>query len=377
MRSIGWTRLVAAGFGALGAIGAAGSARADDVGGPMLPLAPTADEVRLAAAAAPQAVSVVAPRTTFVAMRPADPPLPPGPGGTPPPVRTEPGVTIYGERSGPPQATLAEQHPYGGGYSPTGLAEDTRPGPAGQPEWTTERRWARVRSYVLAPGQVEFESWYRGRYKKKDQGDDLHIFQEEVSVGLPHRFQLDFYLNFEHEESNHFHFAETQVEARYALADWDCLPWNPTLYFEYKLHDDVGEPDVAEVKLLLSKDIGCRWKAGFNFAWEKEMSHDEEVVLGFSGAVSYTVVDQRFSVGAEFQYERATLEGSRDDPEHTLYIGPSLQFRTSSTTHFDVAPLFGVTEDSQVMQLFLIFGVEIGGAGGEGGWLNPISSRSN
>src|SRR5262245_6220635 len=334
-------------------------------------LPPSREDAR--AAAAPQALLVGgAGADSHYFMAPADPPPAPSP-STP---RTEPGVTVYGQPSAPPVTTYAPEYPYGGGYSPTGLAEDTRLGPAHQPEWTTERRWARVRSYVLPQGQVEFESWYRGRYKKEKQGDDVHIFQEEVSVGLPHRFQLDFYLNFEHEESNEFHFAETQVELRYALADWDCLPWNPTLYFEYKLHDDTSEPDVAEIKLLLSKDIACRWKAGFNFAWEKEMKGEEELVLGFSGAVSYTVIDQRFAVGAEFQYERATVESDRDDAEHTLYIGPSFQYRPDSTPHIDVAPLFGVTDDSQNMQLFIIFGIEIGGAGGEGGWLNPISARS-
>jgi len=344
------------------AVAEAGCAWAEDGG-----FVRSADEVRAAVAAAPARATLVPTRPTL-AFAPADPP----PADGPPPERL-PGVTVYGPRPAP---TFAEQIPFGGGWTPTGLSEDKRIGPAGQPEWTTDRRWARVRSYVIAPGQVEFEIWYRGRFKKKGQGDDRHIFQEELSVGLPHRFQVDFYLNFEDERTNTFHFAETQIELRYALADWDCIPWNPTIYLEYKLHDDRDEADVAEVKLLFSKDLSPRWKAGVNLTYERETRGELEEVLGATAAVSYTVLDQRLSVGAEAQYERATVRSARDDPEHTFYLGPSVQIRTSNTTHLDIAPLFGLTEDSQRMQLFVVFGIELGGCGGEGGWLNPISASS-
>jgi hypothetical protein len=365
MRSIAWATATVS-IVAL-SIGAGQALAGDDA------TAPSLDDVRAATAALPRAVSVSGPdRGAYSMFAPVDPPPP----AAPPVPRTEPGVTVYGQPSGAPTATMAETVPYGGGWSPTGLGEDTRLGPAGQPEWTTERRWARVRSYVIAPGQVEFESWYRGRYKRNGQGEDRHIFQEELSVGLPHRFQVDLYLNFEHEDSNHFHFAETQAEVRWALADWDCIPWNPTLYFEYKLHDDPTEPDVAEGKLLFSKDLAPRWKAGVNLTYEKELKGEEEEIFGATAAVSYTVCDQRLSVGAEFQWERATVETARNDPENTFYAGPSIQFRTSSTTHLDVAPLFGLNDASQRMQLFIVFGIEIGGSGGEGGWLNPISASS-
>ena len=290
----------------------------------------------------------------------------------PEPPRETPPVEVRGQAAAPAPEI---QYPYGGGWSPTGLREDTRLGPYGQPEWTTERQWARVRSYVIAPGQVEFESWYRGRYRRHGEGD-RHIFQEEIEVGLPGRFQLDFYLNFEDTPDRNFFFAETQVELRWALANWDCIPWNPTIYLEYKIHDDADEADVIETKLLFSRNLGCRWKAGFNLVYERELSGEEEEVFGATAAVSYTVIDQHLSVGAEFQWERATVKEARDDVENTFYFGPSVQLRLNHRTHLDIAPLFGLNDDSNMMQLFIVFGIDIGGGGGEGGWLNPISASS-
>ncbi len=292
-----------------------------------------------------------------------------------PPPRVEPGVEVEGRRpSEQPEPVL--EYPAGGGWSPTGLAEDTRLGPAGQPEWTTERRWARVRSYVIAPGQIELESWYRGRYHRHGDGQ-RHIFQEEIGLGLPHRFQFDFYLNFQQDDPGRdLHFQETQVELRYAFADWGCLPANPTLYLEYRLHDDPSESDAYEVKLLLSDDLGCRWRWGANLTYEREVKGEEEEVFGTTAAISYTVVDQRFSVGAEFQWERATVESSRNDPENTFYLGPSVQFRLGSGTHLDIAPLFGLNDASEKMQLFIVLGIDISPNGTDGGWLNPISAQS-
>ena len=76
------------------------------------------------------------------------------------------------------------------------------------------------------------------------------------------------------------------VEARYALADWDKIPLNPTFFFEYKfgigdiLHDEgpqapagPGEaeafltehnpsPDAVEARLMLADNLGAVGGAG-------------------------------------------------------------------------------------------------------------------
>ena len=364
----GWATAVVAVAGAL----ASAEARADD--GRWTPSAADAAAQR---AAMPVRVPVQRPAgDVWLASQWAD-----GPPAPPTPPRTEPGVDVVAPRPTPtfvPPAPVGPpevEYPAGGGWSPTGLWTDTRLGPASQPEWTTDRRWARVRAYVLPPGQVEFESWYRGEFKKHDAGD-VHQLQEEVSIGLPHRLQLDFYLNFEDTREESMHYIETQLEMRYALADWDCLWGNPTLYLEYRIHEDPDESDAIEAKLLLSDDLAPKWRWGANLIYERELKNEQEETMGLSAALSYTVCDRRLEVGAEAQFEHTTVLGARDDPEYTFYFGPSVQFRFGERTHLDVAPLFGLTDDSDKMRLFIVFGIDIGPDGANGGWLNPISAAS-
>lgn len=339
----------------------ASSARADEFA------PPRRDDVAARLAAVGSTVAVREPEYRLAdAILVADgaPPPPPVPTPAPP-------VTVYGTAT-TPVLTYEPPSQWNGGWSPTGLAQDTRIGPAGQPEWTTDRRFSRVRTYVIAPGQVEFESWYYGKYRRHGEGD-THTWQEEISIGLPHRFMVDMYVNIVDDRGGDAHALGGQFEVRYAFADWGCLPLNPTAYLEYKVQED-GEPDVAEVKLLLSGDLACRWVGGVNLAYERELSGEEEEVLGISAAASYTLIDQRLNVGLEAQLERVTVAGSRDDPEYELIAGPSVQIMFNHKTHLDIAPLFGITDAAPKMKLYVIFGIDLS-PGGEGGWYDPVSSR--
>ncbi len=218
----------------------------------------------------------------------------------------------------------------------TARSESARVGPYNQPEWTTQRRFATTRAYVLSQGQVELETWWKGKFDEDSEPD--HLFQQEIGIGLPHRFQLDFYVNVTHEPDADALYQGTQVELRYALADWGCLPLNPTLYAEYKfnVHD---APDAWEAKLLLSEDIGCRWHAAANLFYEREVSGSLAEEMGVSAALGYALIDQHLGVGAEVQVERATEKGSRGDPEQEVLLGPSIQWRPWRNAHLDIVPL--------------------------------------
>ena len=108
------------------------------------------------------------------------------------------------------------------------LSEERPVGKYAQPEWTTERRFAATRTYVLPEGMFEMEQWRRGTYTR--HGGDEHRFLTEIEAGLPGRWQLDFYGHFEGGSNISTKFIGEQIEARYALANWGRLPANPTLY---------------------------------------------------------------------------------------------------------------------------------------------------
>src|ERR1041384_4277298 len=76
------------------------------------------------------------------------------------------------------------------------VSPDTLIGENRQPEWTAHRRFATTRVYVLPPWQVEFEQWWKGKFPRA--GTPEHLFQSEIGIGLPYRFQLDFYRSEEH-----------------------------------------------------------------------------------------------------------------------------------------------------------------------------------
>ena len=59
-------------------------------------------------------------------------------------------------------------------------SEEELVGPNKQPDWTTQRRFARSRVYVLAPGQIEGEAWYRGKYDGGDIPYDPWKYRESL-----------------------------------------------------------------------------------------------------------------------------------------------------------------------------------------------------
>src|SRR4029079_7732290 len=111
----------------------------------------------------------------------------------------------------------------------------------------------------------------------------------EAEIGLGHRLQLDIYA-LSHSEGNGktFGFDEHDVEVRYAFADWNKIPGNPTAYAEYKFLN--GEPDHLEFKMLFSgDDKPClpklQWAA--NAVWEHQMGAAKESSYEVTGGVSY------------------------------------------------------------------------------------------
>jgi hypothetical protein len=252
-------------------------------------------------------------------------------------------------------------------------SEHDRVGPYGQPEWTTQRRFTTTRAYVLAPWQVELETWWKGKIRHGVRPD--HLFQEEIGIGLPCRFQLDLYGNWANPSDGDLHYATTQVEVRYALADWNCLPLNPTLYGEWKFNTR-DDPDAWEVKLLLAQEFGPCWRGAVNLFYEREVAGQEAIEMGVSAATAWTVIDRRLSLGVEAQIERATEKGSRGDPSVEVLLGPSVQVRFGHNTHLDVVPLLGLTSDAPDLEMYVNFGIDIGPASSGHGTYVPTATRS-
>lgn len=228
-------------------------------------------------------------------------------------------------------------------------------GEYGQPRWTSRRLFPTTRVYVLRPGQFDFELW--NRIKTPRNGPSTVETQYEFEIGLPGRFQFDYYLVTDKTGSDgETDIAEAKYEVRYALADWGKIPWNPTLYAEWK--NSSGGPDGYEAKLLLGDEVSPGWRVGANLIFEREVSGDLANEYQLSMGVSKDVIDEKFALGAEMRASITDFHEDRGEYEQELEIGPSLQWRPVPNMHLDFAPLIGFGGESRTADIFIVLGWE-------------------
>src|SRR5207237_3596820 len=106
--------------------------------------------------------------------------------------------------------------------------------------------------YVLAPFSFEVEAGYEGNIFHHDS--PLHLFRQEIEMGLPARFTIGVQNEFERVAGDTLERSFT-LEARYALANWNKLPLNPAISAEYRFGLSCASQDSAEIALFVSHDF--------------------------------------------------------------------------------------------------------------------------
>jgi hypothetical protein len=253
-----------------------------------------------------------------------------------------------------------------------------------------------TQAYVLPPWAFFFGELFEGQGFRHGPPD--YLFTQEIEMGLPYRFGVAAEAQFE--RFNGGGGAQTvSLEARWALADWNKIPLNPTLFAEYKFgvgtirHEEVpppaaeGEeeeeeeggppkvPDAYEFRLLLAQDFGDRFEWAMNWFFEKENTGDRGREWGFSQSVMTPIFlpNERLKVGVEMVYKNVTTKDTRGDPLNSFVIGPSLAWKPTASTRLDISPLFGCTDDSPVADVFVAFSWLFGGERAEAE--APVSTR--
>ena len=136
-------------------------------------------------------------------------------------------------------------------------------------------------------------------------------------------------------------------------------------------------PDAYELRLLLADEFFHRFEWALNGFFEKENTGDRGREWGFAQSVVTPILlpREQLKVGVEMEYKNFTVKDTRGDPMHTFVIGPTVAFRTTKNTRFDVSTLFGCTDDSPRVQVFAVFSWLLG-PGGEQEAEAPVSTRN-
>jgi hypothetical protein len=256
------------------------------------------------------------------------------------------------------------------------------------PSFSRSRFSNLTQAYVLPPGAVFAGLIYQGDALMFNRPD--HRLTQEIEIGLPNRFGLAFENTIENFRGR-TQEQTVSVEARYAFADWNQIPLNPTVFVEYKfgvghiLHDEgppeplpKGEaeeflseheplPDAYELRLLLAQDFtnGVEWAA--NIFFEQEIGGDRGREVGVASSLMFPsfLPHERLKLGIETQYTAFTDSGIRMEGEprsDRWVIGPTVAWKPSKHTRLDVSPLFGITHDAPRASVFVVFSMFFGGA---------------
>ncbi len=252
-------------------------------------------------------------------------------------------------------------------------------------------------AYVLPPWAFYEATIYQGDAFRHGLPD--HLFTQEVEMGLPHRFGLAAETSFERFNGGG-NISTINLEGRYAFADWNKIPLNPTIFAEYRFgvgqirheegpppppgeeeEDEEGgkpkRPDSYEFRLMLSQDFGERVEWAFNAFFEKENTGDRGREWGFAQSLSVPLIpNERLKAGVEMQYRNFTVKDTRGDPIHRFVIGPTVAWKPNKSTRLDISPLFGTTEDSPRLEVFAVFSM-LFGPGGEAGEIEAPASTRN
>ena len=221
-----------------------------------------------------------------------------------------------------------------------------------------------TKSYVLSPFSFELETRYEGDVFR-DRAP-LHLFGQEIEMGLPGRFTIGVQNQSAHIKSETRESSFT-LEGRYALANWNKLPLNPAVSAEYRFGAGRGEADSGEIALLVSHDFPHLVEWARNIFVDHEFGGRRSTSAGFAQSVEVPVLlpEERLEVGLETLYRSGGALPQRGRTARGLSVGPTLAWRPSQKARFDLSPLLGCSDHTPALQVFAVFSFSFGRTTGE------------
>lgn len=259
-------------------------------------------------------------------------------------------------------------------------AEDLPSAYGAPPDLSRGRISTLTKSYVLPPFNFELESLYEADIFR--HGPPLHLFTQEIEMGLPGRFDVAFANELERFNGSGGE-RRLSFEARYALANWNKIPLNPTLTAEYQFglgHERDGRhtPDAVDFGLLLSHDFRHMVEWAMNCFIDEDVNDGRSPDWGFSQSVEVPVLlpDEQLEIGLETLYRHGSGPASSSDSARGFVIGPTVAWRPTKNARLDLSPLLGCTGHSPILQMFVAISWSFGKSE-KGETETPASTRSH
>jgi hypothetical protein len=232
-----------------------------------------------------------------------------------------------------------------------------------------------TKSYVISPFSFELESGYEGDIFR--HGLPIHLFRQEIEMGLPSRFTVGVQNQLEHFAGETRDRSFT-LEGRYALANWNKLPLNPAISAEYRFGLSDASRDSGELALLISHDFPHLIEWAMNVFVDREFGGRQSTSGGFAQSVEVPVLlpEEKLEVGLEMQYRSGGETTGREGTTKGLAIGPTLAWRPTKNARFDLSPLIGCSDHTPAMQVFAVFSFSFGGSATAEAE-TPVSTRSH
>src|SRR5262249_21366267 len=149
----------------------------------------------------------------------------------------------------------------------------------------------------------------------------------EVEVGLPLRFDVAIQ-NEVQRFSGNTDDRSFSITGRYALADWNKIRLNPTVFGEYEAGFG-AIPSAVEFGLIMSHDFRHMIEWAMNWFVEQEVDRERSTNWGFAQSVEVPVLlpEERFEVGFEMQYLHEEKSIAQVAQPRGLVVGPTLAWR--------------------------------------------------
>jgi len=230
-----------------------------------------------------------------------------------------------------------------------------------------------TKSYVLSPFSFELETGYEGDFFRDHA--PLHLFRQEIEMGLPGRFTIGVQNQFAHLAADTRESSFT-LEGRYAFANWNRLPLNPAVSAEYRFGAGHVEADSGEIALLVSHDFPHLVEWAMNGFVDHEFGNRGSTNAGIAQSIEVPVIlpEEKLELGLETLYRSGGELPQLSRTGKGLAIGPTLAWRPSPKARLDLSPLFGCSEHTPALQVFAVFSFSFGQTT-ESDVENPASAR--